>query len=56
MVEDLAKKKEIGALAPSDRSPLRQHNPITNPLAYVKQNPYVNKAIEDAQYRTPQIQ
>ena len=56
LVEDLAKRKEIGGLAPSDRSPLREHNPITNPLAYVNQNPYVNKQIGEAQYRTPTLQ
>ena len=49
-IDYIAKKKELGQGAVGSPAPannkadgLNQHNPITNPLAYVNQNPYVNK-------------
>ena len=50
-VEDLARKKESGqdsTLGNVMSDQVKVHNPITNPLAYVNQNPYVQKQMEHA--------
>lgn len=50
-VEDLARKKEAGhdsTLGNVISNQVKVHNPITNPLAYVNQNPYVQKQMEQA--------
>ena len=43
-VEDMARKMEIGSdntLGPTISAQTAVHNPVTNPLAYVNQNPYI---------------
>ena len=50
-IDDIARKKETGqdhTLGHVITKQVKVHNPITNPLAYVNQNPYVQKQMEQA--------
>lgn len=50
-IEDMARKFENGqdsTLGKVISDQVKVHNPITNPLSYVNQNPYVQKQMEEA--------
>ena len=55
IIDDIALQKEMGqnsTLGRAKNSQMTAHNPITNPLAYVNQNPYVQKQMEAAKRKS----